>query len=96
MYQPLYGPKGLVIFDHPYIADYALIHPDSIWEERHARIIFYERDALVMPFADFLGDGGRQLPISGRGGAFIIVGGSALRECQDSVRPGPACWRGWR
>ena len=26
----------------------------------------------------------------------ITVAGSALRECQDSVWPGPACWRGWR
>ena len=62
MYQPLYGPKGLVIFDHPYNADYALIHPDSIWEERHARIIFYERDALVVPFADFRGMAGGSFP----------------------------------
>jgi hypothetical protein len=23
VYQPLYGPKGLVISDHPYNADYA-------------------------------------------------------------------------
>ena len=25
MYQPLYGPKGLVIFDHPYNAEYVFV-----------------------------------------------------------------------
>jgi hypothetical protein len=31
VYQPLYGPKGLVIFDHPYNGGYLRIAADQRW-----------------------------------------------------------------
>jgi hypothetical protein len=33
VYHPLYGPEGLVIFDHPYNAEY-LVVSGSCWDGR--------------------------------------------------------------
>jgi len=55
------------------------------------QIIFYERDTLAVLFADFLGDGGRQLPIESTQGfhhdggkRFAGVPGFGLACYQDS------------
>jgi hypothetical protein len=39
VYLALYGPKGLVIFDHPYNADYDRLMPGRITSHGGAQII---------------------------------------------------------
>jgi hypothetical protein len=48
--------------DERRIAEYVLIHPNSIWNDCYTQIIRYEQDALVIPFTDLMGITGRKFP----------------------------------